>query len=58
MSRWIEEQPDGTYKEEIADPDKCRHMYHDVCCNDKSDYLADWPTEEECRKCRLFKQEE
>ena len=34
MSRWIEQLPDGTYKEEVYDKDGCKHLYNEVCCND------------------------
>lgn len=57
MSRWIEEMEDGKLKEEIADMDECSWMYNEVCCNDKSPHCADFPSEEICEKCPLFKKE-
>lgn len=57
MSRTIEELSDGTYHEEIADYDACRHMYNEVCCNDKSEWLADYPGEY-CEECPYFEVED
>lgn len=59
MSKWIDDLPDGTYKEEIADKGACKHMYNEVCCNDKSDWCADYPDmETDCKKCKLFEPED
>lgn len=58
MSRNIEQLPDGTYYEEIESLEKCRHMYNEVCCEEKSEYLADFPGEEECENCAFFEKEE
>ena len=59
MSKWINELPDGTYKEEIADKSACKHMYNEVCCNYKSDWCADYPdAETDCKKCELFEPED
>ena len=59
MSKWINELPDGTYKEEIANKNECKYMYNEVCCNDKSDWCADYPDAEiDCKKCELFEPED
>ena len=57
MSRWIEKLPDGTYHEGIADPGKCRWMYDEVCCNDKSPCAGDFADEDDCDYCGLFEKE-
>lgn len=58
MSRWIEELSNGTYKEKIVDLQECKHMYNEVCCNDKSEWLADYPdSQNDCKKCKLFESE-
>ena len=58
MSKWIEMMPDGTIREEIADPDQCRWLCNEVCCNYESPCLADYPMEGECEKCWLYEKEE
>lgn len=59
MSKWIDELPDGTYKEEIYDPKGCRYLYNEVCCNDKSDMCADFPSiKYDCPRCEYFEPEE
>lgn len=54
MSKWIEENPDGTMHTEIEDPEACAWMYNEVCCNDQSPYVADWPLLDFCDRCPLF----
>ena len=59
MSRWIEQMPDGTYHEEVYDTEGCRWLYDEVCCNEKSPFLADFPcVEEDCKECAFFEKEE
>ena len=58
MSRWIDRFPDGTYHEGIADPEECRWLYDEVCCNDRSPIVADWPPEGYCETCEFFEEEE
>ena len=59
MSKWLEKLEDGTYKEEIADREECKHLYDEVCCNDKSDWCADYPDPEtDCKNCKLFEPED
>lgn len=57
MSKWIDENTDGTIETTIADPEGCAWMYNEICCNDQSEYVADWPPEEYCPTCPLFKPE-
>ena len=42
MSRTLDYN-NGNLIEEIESMDVCRWRINDVCCNDKSDYLADYP---------------
>lgn len=43
MSRFLTQKNDGTYLEEIESMEVCRWRINDVCCNDKSDCLGDYP---------------
>lgn len=63
MSRWIEtgEDEHGRYYiESLADPDGCRWLVNEVCCNaDNQEMVADFPFEEDCtkEKCPYFEAE-
>lgn len=58
MSRWIKDAPDGGYIITIADIDECKHMYNEVCYNDKSSLCGDYPDlEYDCQYCELFEKE-
>lgn len=57
MSKWIKECDNGKNEVSLDNPDKCDWMYNEVCCNDKSDYVADYPNEYDCKNCKLFKKE-
>ena len=43
MSKFLSRNPDGTYLEEIESMEICKWRINDVCCCDKSEYLADYP---------------
>lgn len=43
MSRWLSQNKDGTYLEEIESMEVCRWRINDLCCNDKCDCLGDYP---------------
>ena len=43
MSRFLTRKEDGTYLEEIESMEICKWRINDVCCNDKSDCLGDYP---------------
>lgn len=43
MSRFLTRKEDGTYLEEIESIKVCRWQINEVCCNDKSEYVADYP---------------
>ena len=55
MSRQLTTE-NGKVKETIKNPDECIWLYDEVCCNDSSEWLADFP-HEFCSKCRYFTKE-
>lgn len=58
MSRYIEEDRyTGKNRITLDDPNKCAWMYNEVCCCSTSDYVADYPSEYNCKNCRYYKQE-
>lgn len=60
MSRFLTRNQDGTYIEEIESMEVCKWRINDVCCNDKSEYLADYPyckCESE-KDCKYFEKED
>ena len=59
MSRWIESTFGGGTLITIADMDQCKHMYNEVCCNDKSSLRGDYPDlEYDCQYCEWFEKED
>lgn len=32
----------------------CKYLEDEVCCNDASEWLADFPNAEDCRRCKYF----
>ena len=62
MSRWLDRNPDGTYKEYIESMEICKWRINEVCCNDKSEYLGDYPYPnckcESKKDCRYYKKED
>lgn len=58
MSKWIEENLDGTLQTTIADPEGCAWMFNEVCCNDQCEELREFVTQEYCDTCPLFTPEE
>ena len=63
MSRYIDTdiKEDGKgrwYLETLADPNACRYLINDVCCNaDAKDMVADFPDADYCATCRYFTRE-
>lgn len=61
MSRFLTINPDGTFLEEIESMEVCKWRINDVCCNDKSPDLADYPyPREKCEGkegCKHFEKE-
>ena len=43
MSRHLTQKEDGTYLEEIESMEVCKWKINEVCCNDKSDCVGDYP---------------
>lgn len=62
MSRFLTKKEDGTYLEEIESMEVCKWRINDVCCNESSQYLADYPYPFcECRDkkyCEYFEKED
>ncbi len=55
MGRQLERK-DNRLRETVTDDNKCRWLYNEVCCNDSSEWLADFP-HEFCDRCRYFAKE-
>lgn len=62
MSRFLTKNEDGTYLEEIESTKICKWRINEVCCNDKSDYLGDYPYPssmcENNNICKCFEKED
>lgn len=58
MSRWIEKNPDGGYLITLDSKDSCKSMYNEICCNDASPCVADYPGGGYCERCPLFERED
>lgn len=59
MSRFIDYEP--MHVDEI-DYSKCKYLYNEVCCNDQSEYVADYPYPhckcEGKKDCECFEKED
>lgn len=62
MSRFLTKNEDGTYLEEIESMEECKWKINEVCCNDRSPDLADYPyPRSKCESkegCRYFEKED
>lgn len=62
MSSFLSRNNDGTYKKEIESIDICKCKINEVCCNDSSEYLADYPYPnckcESKKQCKYFEKED
>lgn len=62
MSSFLSKDENGEYIKEIESLEVCRWKINEVCCNDKSEYLADYPSPFcQCRSkkdCDLYEKEE
>lgn len=59
MSRFLEDDGFGGYREELASIDECRYLINEVCCNDKCDQCSDFPHPEYCEhRCPYFTEED
>lgn len=54
MSKYLDQNPDGTLEETIADPEECAWMFNEICCNDESPHCCEWPPTDYCDTCPLF----
>lgn len=57
MSKFIEEDGNGKTIISLDDPTRCDWMYNEVCCNDRTHWIADYPSKEDCISCSQFKKE-
>ena len=61
MSRFVTQEGDK-YIEEIESMEICRWKINEVCCNDKSKYLADYPYPyvdcDSNKDCEYFEEED
>lgn len=62
MSSFLSENDDGTYKKEIESMDICKWKINEVCCNESSEYLGDYPYPyckcESKKQCKYFEKED
>ena len=62
MSSFLSRNDDGTYKKEIESIDICKWKINEVCCNDSSEYLADYPypncKNKKKKQCKYFEKED
>lgn len=60
MSRFLTSNPDGTYLEEIESMEICKWRINEICCNEKSEELGDYPNCkcENKKQCRYFEKED
>lgn len=62
MSRFITGHSYSTVKEEIESMEVCRWRINEICCNDKSEYLGDYPYPnckcENKKQCIYYKKED
>lgn len=62
MSSWLDKDENGNYIKQIESIDICKWKINEVCCNDKSEYLADYPYPfckcESLEDCKYFEKEE
>lgn len=62
MSSWLSKNENGEYIKEIESSEICKYRINEVCCNDKSEYLADYPRPfckcESKEDCKYFEKEE
>ena len=62
MSSFLSRNEDGTYNKEIESMEICRWKINEICCNDESPYVADYPYPfckcESIKDCKYFEKEE
>lgn len=61
MSSFLSRNEDRKYKKEIESVNICKWKINEVCVNDKSEYLADYPSPfckcENKEQCKYFEKE-
>ena len=55
MSRYLTRKKDDTYIQEIESMDICKWKINEVCCNDSSEYVADYPPQGICENNKVCK---
>ena len=62
MSSFLSKDDNGNYIKEIESFEVCKWKINEVCCNDKSEYLADYPSPfckcESLKDCKYFEKED
>lgn len=62
MSRFLTRNSDGTYLEEIESMEVCKWKVNEICCNDSSPNLGDYPYLsficENNKECKYFEKED
>lgn len=62
MSSFLIKNKNGECEKEIESMEICKWKINEVCCNDKSEYLADYPSPfckcESKKDCNFFEKEE
>jgi len=62
MSSFLYKNEKDDYIKEIESLDICKWKINEVCCNDKSEYLADYPYPyckcESIKDCKYFEKED
>ena len=62
MSSFLIKNKNGEYEKEIESLDICKWKINEICCNDRSKYLADYPSPfckcESKENCNFFEKEE
>jgi len=62
MSSFLYKNEKDEYIKEIESLDICKWKINEVCCNDKSDYLADYPYPyckcKSIKDCKYFERED
>lgn len=62
MSSFLYKNEKDEYIKEIESLDICKWKINEVCCNDKSEYLADYPYPyckcESIKDCKYFERED
>lgn len=61
MSSYLSKDENGNYIKEIESMDICKWKINEICCCDKSPYLADYPSPfckcESIKDCKYFEKE-